>query len=68
VQDLIKVLVAESSKRGGIAGPKTGEFQRRTYEETGMSRATFYMLLKEGEKQQCFRKEDDLWQVVQKVQ
>jgi len=68
VQDLVTVLAAESSKRGGIAGSKTTEFQRRVYEETGMSRSKFYMLLKEGEKQQCFRKEDDLWQVVQKVQ
>ena len=67
VQDLITVLTVESSKRGGIAGPKTGEFQRRVCEETGMSKATFYELLKQG-KGQRFRKEDDLCQVVQKVQ
>lgn len=64
VQDLVKALAAECSKRSGIAGPKTSEFQRRACQETGMSRATFYMLLNEGEKQQCFRKEDDLWQLV----
>jgi hypothetical protein len=68
VQDLVKALAAECSKTGGIAGPKTSEFQRRACQETGMSRATFYMLLNEGEKQQSFRKEDDLWQLVQKVQ
>src|SRR5258705_11187503 len=48
VQDLVTVLVAETSKRGSIAGPKTSEFQRRVCEETGMSRATFYELLGQG--------------------
>ncbi len=67
VQDLETVLAAECSKRSGIAGPKTVEFQRRVCEETGMSKATFYELLRQG-KGQRFRKEDDFWQVVQKVQ
>ena len=49
-------------------GLTTGAFQRRVWEETGMSRGTFYDLFKEAKKQQLIQKKGDLWHPVQKVQ
>jgi hypothetical protein len=73
VEDLVTQLAIQPRKSGrkkakAAAGLPTGAFQRRVCDETGMSRAKFYELLKEGEKQQRFKKEGDLWQPVQKVQ
>jgi hypothetical protein len=73
VEDLIAQLTTGPCKKGrkkakAAVGLLTGAFQRRVCDETGMSRSKFYELLKEGEKQQRFKKEGDLWQPVQKVQ
>jgi hypothetical protein len=73
VDDLVAQLAAQPHKPGrkkakAIAGLKTGDFQRRVCEEIGMSRGKFFELLKEGEKQHRFKKEGDVWRLVQKVQ
>jgi hypothetical protein len=67
VDDLSAQLTA-GIEQSAAAGLKTTDFQQRVCGELGMSRATFYDLLKQGARQQCFRKENDLWQPVQKVQ
>lgn len=63
----VEDLVAQLEKAKAIAGMKTAEFQRLACQETGMSRAKFYELLKEGEKRGLLQKTEDLWQVVQEV-
>jgi hypothetical protein len=68
VQDLVdQVGKSKCGKREGRIKTTTA-FQKLVCGETGMSRAKFYELLKEGEKQQLFQKKGDLWQLVQKVQ
>jgi hypothetical protein len=64
----VEDLLTHLAKAQTIGGMKTAEFQRRMYEEIGVSRSRFYELLNEGEKRRLLQKTDDLWQVVQKVQ
>ena len=68
MQDLVDLLA--KSKCGKQVGriKSTTAFQKLVCGETGMSRARFYELLKEGEKQNRFKRNGDKWQLVQKVQ
>lgn len=70
VQDLVDWLgKSKCGKRIGCIKTTTA-FQKRVSEETGMSRAKFYELLKEGEKQDRYQRyrDGDGWELVQKVQ
>jgi hypothetical protein len=68
VQHLVDVLA--KSKCGKQTGRIKGTvfFQKFVCSETGMCRATFYDLLREGEKQRRFENTRGRWQLVQKVQ
>lgn len=68
VQDLVDLLA--KSKCGKQVGriKTTTVFQKLVCDETGMSRAKFYDLLKEAEQQGSLQRYRNGWQLVQKVQ
>jgi hypothetical protein len=71
IQDLIDQLQSLGKTKSGktkVVRITTADFQKHMYRESGMSRSTFFELIKEGEKQGRFKKTGDKWRLVQKVQ
>jgi hypothetical protein len=67
IQDLVDLLAKSKCRKRAGCIKTTTAFKELVMGDTGMSRATFFELLKEGAKRGRFEKSGDKWQLVQKV-